>query len=77
MERDKQLLPSARSALDFVDGKPGSSLILARDAGLRTLAIWAAMTIAGSKKDTLKFAFAGALGIETVVLFLAFYHRRR
>lgn len=67
----QQLLPSAQSAMDWVDGKPWSGLRLSRDLVGRAALIWVGLKLAGEKDEAAKKALAGALAIETAVVTLA------
>jgi len=66
-------VPSAHSALALLDGKPQSGAMVARDLLGRSAIIWLgieSVRLAGRKppKESILYAFFGALAIEAFVL---------
>jgi len=65
---NKQILPSAQSAIDWIDGKPWASVPLIRDLLGRAVIVAMGLYLSGVSEDVLKKGIAGALAIEFFVV---------
>lgn len=70
-------LPSAQSAAALVRGEPGSFLrVLGHTAG-RAALIGVGLAVVGEREHIVKYAIAGALGIEAFVLGYTYWQEGR
>jgi hypothetical protein len=67
------MLPSASSALAFVQGQPGSFLPVVGHTLARAGLIGVGLALAGQKEHLVRSAIMGSLSIEAFVLFWANY----
>lgn len=72
----RQLLPSAQTALDLQNRRPGSWMLVLRDTAIRAIPIGVGLYVAGERESVVKKALAGSAAIETAVLFLASLNNR-
>jgi hypothetical protein len=61
-------IPTQQHIADLLQGKSNALLPVLIDVAVRTLEIAGGMALAGSKKDNLKYAIAGSLSVEALIL---------
>jgi len=74
---NQQLLPSATSAIDFVEGKRGSTGPLLRDMFLRGLLCTVGINLLTGDQEPLKKGMAASVFIESFVLLAAHTNKKR
>lgn len=78
MNSDEQLLPSARSAIDFVNGEPDSGFtLLGHFLGRSAIISTGLYVFAGEREKVFRKGLAGAGAIELMVLGLAAHRKHK
>lgn len=66
--RHSTKIPTQEHIANLLQGKSNALLPVIVDVATRTLEIAGGMAIAGSRKNNLKYAFAGSLAVEALIL---------